>query len=155
MRHISPPAVEKRLAGHIELRRKGGEFENITAGCEVKPTLPPVGQIGRNRGCDRKISHSVPHAEQLRAVNLVRRAIGSVLMADPMFSENAVAAGRMYRGGIYGETKTFGEVFLRIYLQSSIIIRDDARSFAQFTTMRHGPAPLGYGIWKGEQGKAK
>ena len=66
-------------------------------GATVKPTPPLFGQIGHNRRSAREISQAAPHAEQLRAVNLVRGVSGSVLMVEPMFSENVLAAGVMYR----------------------------------------------------------
>ena len=122
------PAVETRVQGYIELCREGGEFENITVDCTVKPTLPLVGQIGRNRSCARKISHAAPNAEQLHAVHLVRGASGSVLMVDPMFSEYVVASGFMYRERFTEKQRRYAKYF-----------RADGVSPLLFETMRAVP----------------
>ena len=46
----------------------------------------------------KKLAHSSPYVEQLHSVHIVRGSRGSVLLAEPMFSENIEATDIVYMG---------------------------------------------------------
>ena len=48
------PGMEEQLSGMLDTCRANGEFESITVDCAVKPTLPPLGQVNRNRVKSKK-----------------------------------------------------------------------------------------------------
>ena len=75
-----------------------GEYTHLTVDSTVKPTLPLLGQAGHNRMKKKKLSQAVPYVEQLHAVHIVRGSRGSVLLVEPMFSENIEATAIVYMG---------------------------------------------------------
>ena len=60
----------------LDMRMGRGEFEAVTVDSTVKPTRPLVGQLGRNKRKKEKREQSIPYAQQLHAVHVVRGASG-------------------------------------------------------------------------------
>ena len=148
-----PPAVETRLGRYIELRREGGEFENTTADCTVKPMPPLVGEIGHNRRCAREISQAAPHAEQLRSVNLVGGASGSALMVDAMLSGRVVAAGVMYRGDLRRNREVLRSISAQI--APSVYYSRRCARFPPSYNAAHWGRPAWLWQWGKRPGKGK
>ena len=90
MRDISiSPQMDDKLFGTIDMRLGVGEFAPVAVD-------PPSGQLGRNKRKKGKRDQAIPYAHQLHAVQVVRGAPVSVLLAGPMFSGNIPAAGELY-----------------------------------------------------------
>ena len=86
------------MRSRIDICRRGGEFENVTADYTVKPTIPLAGQTGHNKKRKRKRMHAIPYLDQLRAVLILRGSSGCALVIEPVFSEGVDAACEIYMG---------------------------------------------------------
>ena len=76
------------------------------SGLQRETYISLLGQVGRNRAKSVKKSQAAPHPEQLHAVNVARGTSGSILLPEPMFSENVVAAGLVYREILTSEQRS-------------------------------------------------
>ena len=103
---FTSPSLEEILRNLLQLPHAGGGFGNTTAGCIAKPTFPLLGQVGRNQAKSVKKSQAAPHHEQLHAVNVIRGTSGSILLVEPMFPENVVAAWLVYKEKLTSEQRS-------------------------------------------------
>ena len=90
------PRLDAELLGMLDMCLDRGEFESVTVDSTAKPTRPLVGQLGRNMRKKEKRDQAIQYAQQLQAVHVVRGASGSVLLVEPMFSENIPSDGVLY-----------------------------------------------------------
>ena len=90
------PQMDAKLLGMLDMCVDRGEFESVTVDSTVKPTRPLVGQLRHNKRKKEKRDQAIPYAPQLHAARVVRGASGSVLLAEPIISENIPPAGVLY-----------------------------------------------------------
>ena len=81
------PCVERYMSNLLGKCERFGEFECISIDCTVKPTRPPVGETQHNRKRKLKESQAIRYDDQIHAIQIAREASGSVLRAEPVFSE--------------------------------------------------------------------
>ena len=92
------PRVDLQFDNLLGKCLSNGEYIHLTVDSTVKPTLPLLGQVGHNKMKTKKTSQAVPYSEQLHGVHIVRGSRGSVLLVEPMFSENIEASAILYMG---------------------------------------------------------
>ena len=85
-----------KLSGMIDIPKWRGEVGAVTVDTTANPTRPLVGQLRRNRRKKENRDQERPYSQQLHAVQVVRGAPCSVLLAGPMFSGYVPAAGALY-----------------------------------------------------------
>ena len=64
----------------------------------MKPTRPLLGQTNHNRKRKLKESQAIPYHDQIHAIQIARGASGSVLCAEPVFSEKLDPIFNLHRG---------------------------------------------------------
>ena len=146
------PHVEITFAGLLGRCRAEGEFTCLTVDSTVKPTLPLLGQVCHNRKRSKKLSQAVPYNDQLHAVRNVRGSRGSVLLVEPMFSENIEASAVLYMGKftpeMRGSTLYFCADKTNVFLEAMM-----RQVFCNLRGCALGPLHLAFAIEAASWGK--